>query len=108
MLFYEFRQAKPTLLLITNDIKPTEMSFFRNLLFDWCMFKVHYKSGQGSEPFDSQRELFPANGINTSNLFYYLKTTKTLALSLEVFTNTPQYKNANIGNFVLAVPLEMN
>ena len=25
-----------------------------------------------------------------------------------VFTNSPQYKNANIANFVLAVPLEMN
>ena len=84
------------------------MSFFRNLMFDWCILKVHYKNGQGSEPFDSQRELFPADGINISKLFYYLETTKTLTLSLEVFTNTLQYKNANIANFVLAVPLEMD
>ena len=28
--------------------------------------------------------------------------------NLEVFTNSPQYKNANIANFVLAVPLEIN
>ena len=27
---------------------------------------------------------------------------------LEVFANSPQYKNADIANFVLAVPLEMN
>ena len=84
------------------------MSFFCSLLFDWCIFKLHYKSGRGSEPFDSQRELFPADGINISKLFYYLETTKTLTLSLEVFTNTPQYKNAKIANFVLAAPLEMN
>ena len=29
-------------------------------------------------------------------------------IAIEVFTNSPQYKNANIANFVLAVPLEMN
>ena len=28
--------------------------------------------------------------------------------SMEVFTNFPQYKKANIANFILAVPLEMN
>ena len=28
--------------------------------------------------------------------------------TLEVLTDSPQYKNANIANFVLAVPLEMN
>ena len=27
---------------------------------------------------------------------------------LGVFTKFPQYKNANIANFILAVPLEMN
>ena len=27
---------------------------------------------------------------------------------LEFFRNIPQYKNANIGNFVLTVPLEIN
>ena len=27
---------------------------------------------------------------------------------LGFFTNFPQYKNANIANFILAVPLEMN
>ena len=26
----------------------------------------------------------------------------------EIFTNSPRYKNANIANFVLVVPLQMN
>ena len=30
------------------------------------------------------------------------------ASTTEFFTNSRQYKNANIANFVLAVPLEMN
>ena len=28
--------------------------------------------------------------------------------NLKLFTNSPQYKNANIVNFILAVPLGMN
>ena len=28
--------------------------------------------------------------------------------SIEFFTNSPQYKNANIANFILAVPSETN
>ena len=31
-----------------------------------------------------------------------------MSMLVEVFTNSPQYKNADIANFVLAVPLEMN
>ena len=33
-----------------------------------------------------------------SNLFH----------TLEFFTNSPQYKNANIANFILALPLKIN
>ena len=31
-----------------------------------------------------------------------------VGLTIEFFTNVPKYKNANIINFVLAVPLEKN
>ena len=31
-----------------------------------------------------------------------------LCLALEFFTNCPKYKNANIANFVLALPLKIN
>ena len=35
-------------------------------------------------------------------------TAKNMILSIEFFTNSPQYKNANIDNFVLALPLKIN
>ena len=32
----------------------------------------------------------------------------TSCVTREFFTNYPQYKNANIGNFILAVPFKSN
>ena len=38
----------------------------------------------------------------------YLGFRKRLEGTIEFFTNSPQYKNANIANFVLALPLKIS
>ena len=62
------------------------------------------------------------NGKNTHNRMKYLfsgshpdfvlsisdTSIKVTVFALEFFKNSPQYKNANTKNFVLAVPSEMN
>ena len=49
--------------------------------------------------------------ININGNFSHLQTLRRQSHSViikECSTNSPQYKNANIANFVLDVPLEMN
>ena len=38
----------------------------------------------------------------------WLHCTVFMSMALEFFTNSPQYKNANIANFVLVMPLDIN
>ena len=48
--------------------------------------------------------LYP--GYCNQKLLWYLEFVARGTVGF--FTNSPQYKNANIANFVLAVPLERN
>ena len=50
----------------------------------------------------------PTFGLTAIEQQWRSKSNNRLSKSIEFFTNSPQYKNANIANFILAMPFRID